>query len=272
MGRPSGISAIKALSEEKIFDRVKLFERRERVGGTWLYDEHPEPFSAFSQQPKPQPPAQLPRSTPSGPENLTARTGNYATLDSNVGSEVMAFTYKPFPVNNSASSIHRLGNNNYTKPWQAVANYLEEIAEPFSHLISLNTHVEDIRKIDGKWTLTLRRTDYDLNGEKRDYWWQEKFDAVIVATGHYSVPHTPKISGLDETSRTVPKAFEHSKAFRSPDHYVNKVNRLLQISCSISLILLPESRGRGRQCISRGHRFRSTQYRFGSIIRVATRT
>lgn len=32
---PSGISAVKALSEEKIFDKIQLFERRERVGGTW---------------------------------------------------------------------------------------------------------------------------------------------------------------------------------------------------------------------------------------------
>lgn len=32
---PSGISAVKALSEEKTFDRIQLFDRREHIGGTW---------------------------------------------------------------------------------------------------------------------------------------------------------------------------------------------------------------------------------------------
>lgn len=32
---PSGLSALKALSDENIFETIKLFERRDRVGGTW---------------------------------------------------------------------------------------------------------------------------------------------------------------------------------------------------------------------------------------------
>ena len=32
---PSGLSAVKALSEEKAFDVIRVFERRDRVGGTW---------------------------------------------------------------------------------------------------------------------------------------------------------------------------------------------------------------------------------------------
>lgn len=34
---PSGLSAVKALDEEKAFDTIRVFERRDRVGGTW-YD------------------------------------------------------------------------------------------------------------------------------------------------------------------------------------------------------------------------------------------
>lgn len=226
---PSGISAIKALSEENAFEKIRLFDRRERVGGTWLYDEDPEPFSPSPDQPQYEPPTQLPSSAPPLPENLTARTGLYPALDSNVGAEVMAFTYKPFPVDNSAASIHRLGQNNPTKPWQTVAGYLEEIAEPYTHLISLNTHVESVRKTGSKWVVTLRKTGHNLKGEIKDFWWQETFDAVIAATGHYGVPQIPNISGLVETSKALPQAFEHSKAYRSPDNYVNKV-RLSQCS------------------------------------------
>lgn len=32
---PSGISAVKALSEEDVFERIQLFDRREGIGGTW---------------------------------------------------------------------------------------------------------------------------------------------------------------------------------------------------------------------------------------------
>jgi cation diffusion facilitator CzcD-associated flavoprotein CzcO len=220
---PSGISAIKALSEEKIFGKICLFERRERVGGTWIYDENPEPFSSSPDQPQYEPPAKLPSSAPPLPENLTSRTGVYAALDSNVGAEVMSFTYKPFPSDKSAASIHRLGPQNSTKPWRTVAGYLEEIAEPYTNLISLNTHVESVRKLGSKWVVTLRKTGHNIKREIKDFWWQESFDAVIAATGHYSVPLIPNLPGLAETSEALPGAFEHSKAYRVPDYYVSKV-------------------------------------------------
>ncbi|GKT89195.1 dimethylaniline monooxygenase [Colletotrichum tofieldiae] len=219
---PSGISAVKALSEEQAFDRIQVFDRRDRIGGTWIYDEEPEPFSAFSSQPVREIPAKLPQSLPPSSENVTARTGLYPSLDSNVGSQVMAFTYKPFPSVNSATSINRFGKENPTHPYVKVAGYLEEIAEPFSHLFTFNTHVERVEKVGKKWQLTLRKTQHYLKHEKRDYWWQDTFDAVVVATGHYGVPYVPNIKGLEETSAALPQRFEHSKAYRSPEDYVDK--------------------------------------------------
>lgn len=32
---PSGLSAVRALSDENSFDTIRLFERRDRVGGIW---------------------------------------------------------------------------------------------------------------------------------------------------------------------------------------------------------------------------------------------
>lgn len=32
---PSGLSAVKALDEEKVFSTIRVFERRDKVGGTW---------------------------------------------------------------------------------------------------------------------------------------------------------------------------------------------------------------------------------------------
>ena len=51
----------------------------------------------------------------------------------------------------------------------------------------LNTTVEDITHLKSteRWRLTLRKHDPARNV---DEWWQEEFDAVVLANGHYSVP------------------------------------------------------------------------------------
>lgn len=70
----------------------------------------------------------------------------------------------------------------------------------FSHhktdsLLSLSTTVEDISVIKTpqgsreKWRLTLRK--YDA-ARLVDVWWEEEFDAVVLANGHYSVPFVRK--------------------------------------------------------------------------------
>jgi cation diffusion facilitator CzcD-associated flavoprotein CzcO len=32
---PSGLSAVRALADENVFDTIRLFERRDEVGGIW---------------------------------------------------------------------------------------------------------------------------------------------------------------------------------------------------------------------------------------------
>jgi cation diffusion facilitator CzcD-associated flavoprotein CzcO len=76
-------------------------------------------------------------------------------------------------------------------PRQYIENYFSEHgADSF---LVLRTTVEDVSKFkdaeaggDGeRWKLTLRR--YDAVREV-DEWWEEVFDAVVIANGHYSVP------------------------------------------------------------------------------------
>lgn len=76
-------------------------------------------------------------------------------------------------------------------PRQYIENYFA-LHKTDSFLV-LNTTVEDVLKInhpsnDGstQWKLTLRK--YDAL-QKADIWWEETFDAVILANGHYSVPY-----------------------------------------------------------------------------------
>ena len=55
----------------------------------------------------------------------------------------------------------------------------------------LNTTVEDVSRIpptvdsDNRWRLTLRKHE---PAASVDEWWQEEFDAVVIANGHYAVP------------------------------------------------------------------------------------
>jgi cation diffusion facilitator CzcD-associated flavoprotein CzcO len=140
----------------------------------------------------------------------------------------MAFTHTPFSEQNSADSVRRYGPDNPTRPWQIIERYIEDGFKDYRHLLSLNTTVERVEKVGQEWILTLRRSDEPYRGEKQDYWLQEKFDAVVVATGHYNVPYIPAIWGIDEAVKALPHKFEHSKLFRSPDDYVGKVSSSFQ--------------------------------------------
>ncbi|KAH6625843.1 putative dimethylaniline monooxygenase [Boeremia exigua] len=222
---PSGLSAVKALDEEKAFDTIRVFERRDRVGGTWLYDEIPDTFNSTLVSPQHnEVPSQLPTFTPPAPEDPTTRTGLYQYLDSNVGAAVMEFTYASIPKINSALSVRRFGHANPTRPWKVVADYLEDIFAKHLYRVSFNTTVESIRKNieTGKWDIVLRQSDVRFKGQGYDYWWTESFDAVVVATGHYSVPYIPKIPGIEEWYKRWPDRLQHSKQFRSRDAYVDK--------------------------------------------------
>jgi hypothetical protein len=136
----------------------------------------------------------------------------------------MEFTYASIPKINSALSVRRYGFANPTRPYKVVADYLETIFAPFLHLVTFNTTLERLSKNEGtgKWELVLRKTDAQSKGEVKDFWWKEEYDAVVVATGHYSVPNIPKIPGLDEWYKKYPHKLEHSKQFRNRDDYVDQ--------------------------------------------------
>ncbi|KAH7396091.1 putative dimethylaniline monooxygenase [Pyrenochaeta sp. MPI-SDFR-AT-0127] len=222
---PSGLSAVKALEEEKVFDTIKVFERRDRAGGTWLYDEQPDSFASVFAQPRANSiPDQLPSFGDELSEDTTSRTGLYSYLDSNVGISVMEFTYASTPKVNSALSVERFGQANPTRPWKIVADYLEDIFAKYYYRVTFNTTVESVRKNEQthKWEIVLRKNKAKSKGQEKNYWWTERFDAVVVATGHYSVPYVPPIPGIEDWYAQWPEKLQHSKQYRSQDDYVNK--------------------------------------------------
>lgn len=77
-------------------------------------------------------------------------------------------------------------------PRQYIENYFS-IHKTDSYLV-LNTTVERIVRIppqvantgQDKWRLSLRKY---VPAQDVDVWWEEIFDAVVLANGHYSVPY-----------------------------------------------------------------------------------
>ena len=108
-------------------------------------------------------------------------------------------------------------------PRQYVESYFA--SHKTDSILSVNTTLEDLTLIPSlilgseKWKLTLRKHDPVQNV---DIWWEEVFDAVVLANGHYSVPFIPEVKGLAEYISIFPNRVVHSKTYRSPSVYRDK--------------------------------------------------
>jgi hypothetical protein len=114
-----------------------------------------------------------------------------------------------------------------------VEGYLQRLLNRrgYQDWASYNTTVELVHKDNEtrKWVLTLSRP---IENSQKDKWWTESFDAVVVASGHYSVPFIPSTLGLAELSHNFPSSVSHSKAWRDPEKYRGK--RVIVVGASIS--------------------------------------
>lgn len=87
----------------------------------------------------------------------------------------MSFTDVPFPYGPFVP---------HWIPKQYIQNYFAW--HRADSLLQLRSTVEDLVRLNGdRWRLTLRSYDAPRHV---DVWWEEDFDAVAIANGHYSVP------------------------------------------------------------------------------------
>ncbi|EXJ76958.1 hypothetical protein A1O3_10115 [Capronia epimyces CBS 606.96] len=228
----SGAAAAAAFGAEGYFDKIRVFERRETPGGTWIYDGDPRP--ALKIVPGALPPDidrpltipdGLPKTTTPSSQERFERTPIYDELTTNVPAIAMSFSDLPFAYGPFAP---------HWVPRQYIANYFSSHRTDL--FLALNTTVEDLSKLPTKttssgtrWKLVLRRHDAV---RRVDVWWEEEFDAVIIANGHYSVPYVPPVTGLGEYLDLFPGKVSHSKAYRTPEEYRDK--RVLVIGNSAS--------------------------------------
>ncbi|RMZ83294.1 hypothetical protein DV738_g1346, partial [Chaetothyriales sp. CBS 135597] len=236
----SGAITIDALVREGVFEKIRVFERREKPGGCWL----PDPEGHVQQLPDLQKlanrtadepvevPDTLPALTPRCTQYRFSDTSIYPLLETNIAAAAMEYSAEPIPDTRSEWSIQRHGPDTPFRHHSVIQQWLEDLVNRngYQDLVEYNTTVERVRKNsgDGKWEVVLRKPADD----QQDYWWKEEFDAVIDASGHYNVPYIPPTPGLVDFANAYPGSVEHTKSFRGVEKYRGK--RVIIVGASIS--------------------------------------
>ncbi|PGG96579.1 hypothetical protein AJ79_09528 [Helicocarpus griseus UAMH5409] len=218
---PSGLTAAKYLLAEKCFAKIDIFEQRSQVGGVWNYSaaEDKRHTSVDIPQTNPHLPAEEPAwhySTKSS-ESRSAEKQDckeasfisplYDGLETNIPHTLMRFSDQSFPA-----------DTQLFPPFEAVVRYIEEYSSEVKHLVQFQVQVVDVKLEDaeaGTWEVTRKHLESGIQVT-------DVYDAVVVASGHYSVPHVPAIAGISEWKTAYPGAITHSKTYSSPAEFRDK--------------------------------------------------
>ncbi|KAI4163632.1 MAG: hypothetical protein LQ342_002666 [Letrouitia transgressa] len=112
---------------------------------------------------------------------------------------------------------------------ELVLQYLDTYGSEIRHLVKFQTQVHDVRQVshDEKegWLVCSRNV---LSNEANE----GHYDAVAVASGHYSVPTLPDIPGIKQWNEAYPRVITHSKSYRSPDAFTSQKVMIIGNSAS----------------------------------------
>ncbi|KAH7660718.1 Flavin monooxygenase FMO protein [Dioscorea alata] len=179
---PSGLVSARELKKEG--HTVTVLEQNHEVGGQWLYDPNVE----FE-------------------DPMRIHSSVYASLRLTSPREIMGFSDFPF--------IAKKGRDMRRFPGHSeLFLYLKDFCQWFGlrEMIRFNTRVEYVGMENMKWIVRSKE-------KKSEKIIEEIFDAVVVATGHYSKPRMPVIKGMNEWRRRQ----IHSHVYRVPDPFRNEV-------------------------------------------------
>ncbi|ODQ62609.1 hypothetical protein WICANDRAFT_82601 [Wickerhamomyces anomalus NRRL Y-366-8] len=228
-------------AENPAFTKVVGFEQKNKVGGSWApsieVPDLPEDelwgrnyYDADVIHPKVEIPKGLSNHSVESPlvtdgvnnDNQWRRSAVYPGLYTNVPRRFLRFSSIKYTPPSKLAEIDPLIS--YKEVGQVLDKFVDD-NKLLDHF-RLNTQVQDVQKDEeGKWLLTLRHS----TPEGKDEWYTEKFDAVVIASGHYSVPFIPYIEGLNSAPKGT---IVHSKSFRTVDQFKDK--NVLVVGSSLS--------------------------------------
>lgn len=128
----------------------------------------------------------------------TGKGPMYRDLDTNIVAKLME--YKDFPFKGPQGYRDR----------EDVYKYVVEYSKKFTSNVHFNTKIVNVLKQNNIWKLI------DVQGK------EHQADFVVLATGHYTVPFTPEIEGIEEWKTAHPGTVLHSRTFDNPDAFENK--------------------------------------------------
>lgn len=231
-GGASGAIALDSLVKEKKFDEIVLFERRDTYGGIWVLDESPraahELIKAGALTNELDPPLHNPFDDEQAPKIRRISEGQerfvhtpcYNGMLTNIIENMMTYSdEKAWKSGEQNRYVDRGDVQNY------IDRYISRHLENSSVKLVKKTAVEDVQRVVNsekaipyEFLLTLRHQLQDSTEE----WYQEKFDAVVVATGHYHVPFIPATPGLEKVQEKWPSVVQHAKYYRDSAPYKDK--------------------------------------------------
>lgn len=201
---PAGLSAAKYLKAQGSFDSITVFEQQDEVGGIWKYsDLAPGPYPA---------PQADPFFAPDTPIEEDGRaifpSAMYSKLHSNIPKQLMQFGDQEFEDDDWAYPSR-----------EAVQRYLVKYSQGVRDIIKFEYQVTNIKHslkgVKDEWNLEAQSVT-----SKEGF--SDKYDAVVVANGHYAIPFTPNIKGLSEFQAAHPGVIIHSKQYRAASAYQDK--------------------------------------------------
>ncbi|CCE83111.1 Piso0_003683 [Millerozyma farinosa CBS 7064] len=239
----------KEKAADPAFEKIVVFEQKDKAGGIWASDvEHSDPLFLPQElldtesyndpdviHPEIEQPSGLTlENSYDSPlvlnENRKAlewsSSGIYAELFTNIPTRFTRFSYLPDEEKYHDESRVIYPFLTHQELSQRLYGLIER--ENLSHYIRTNTRVEKVQKNEeGQWVITAKRKE-----QGKEYWYQEEFDAVVVANGHYTVPNIPRIEGLAEYHRANHSLLLHAKSYR--DRNIFKDKKVLVVGNSIS--------------------------------------
>jgi cation diffusion facilitator CzcD-associated flavoprotein CzcO len=199
------------LLAEKHFDQIDVFEQRSSVGGAWNYSPSSckRDVSITVPHLDPNEPVEKPTwvDRPDGMREAVFVSPVYDLLETNIPKELMRYAEKPFPPQTQLFPKHH-----------TVKQYLEDYAEEVKNTVQFETQVVDVQLKDpssSTWVVTTKNLRTSVAQA-------DVYDAVVVASGHFTVPYLPDIPGIQNWDKSYPGAILHSKLYDSPEVFRNK--------------------------------------------------
>lgn len=129
----------------------------------------------------------------------------YKRLETNIPKTLMGFSDQPFDDGLQLFPRH-----------DQVQKYLEDYSSEVLSHIKFRTQVLKVEPRDeSAWSLKYTNLESGSIAE-------QEYDAVVVASGHFSVPFIPSINGLEDWYREHPGSISHSKYYRLPDTFAGE--------------------------------------------------